>query len=59
MKRTLTISLLIITLLPLLAQNDDYVEIGVVEKLDQYIHMDAMLVDINGDTVIIDRKSVV
>lgn len=53
MKRVLLTSLLIIALIPLLAQNDDYVEIGVVEKLDQYIPMDAMLVDINGDTVII------
>lgn len=53
MKRTFSTSLLFILLIPLLAQNDDYVEIGVVEKLDQYIPMDAMLVDINGDTVII------
>jgi len=53
MKRTLLTSLLIITLIPLLAQNDEVIEIGVVEKLDQYIPMDAMLVDENGDTVVI------
>ncbi|MBE9517071.1 MAG: SCO family protein, partial [Bacteroidetes bacterium] len=53
MKRTLSTSLLFILLIPLLAQNDEYVEIGVVEKLDQYIPLDARLVDINGDTVII------
>jgi len=53
MKRTLLASLLIIVLIPLLAQNDEYIEIGVIEKLDQYIPMDAMLVDENGDTVTI------
>jgi protein SCO1/2 len=35
------------------AQTDSDVEIGVVEKLNQYIPMDAMLVDEDGDTVII------
>jgi len=35
------------------AQSDTDVEIGVIEKLDQYIPMDAMLFDENGDTVII------
>lgn len=53
MKRTLITSLLIITLLPLFAQSDADIEIGVIEKLDQYIPMDAMLVDEHGDTVII------
>lgn len=53
MKRTLLTSLLIITLLTLFAQTDADIEIGVIEKLDQYIPMDAMLVDEHGDTVII------
>jgi protein SCO1/2 len=53
MKRTLSTSLLLILLIPLLAQNEEYIEIGVVEKLDQYIPMDAKLVNIDGDTVII------
>jgi protein SCO1/2 len=53
MKRTLCTSLLLIILIPLLAQNEEYIEIGVVEKLDQYIPMDARLVNIDGDTVII------
>lgn len=35
------------------AQEVTDVEIGVIEKLDQYIPMDAMLVDEHGDTVII------
>jgi protein SCO1/2 len=35
------------------AQSDTYVEIGVVEKLDQYIPLDAMLVDEHGDTMTI------
>ncbi len=46
-------ALLILALLPALAQSDTDVEIGVVEKLDQYIPMDAQLVDEHGDTVII------
>ena len=53
MKRTLSTSLLFILLIPLLAQNEADIEIGVIEKLDQYIPMDARLVDVNGDTVII------
>ena len=53
MKRTLSTPLLLIFLIPLLAQNEEYVEIGVVEKLDQYIPMDAKLVNVDGDTVII------
>ncbi len=35
------------------AQSDPDLEIGIIEKLDQYIPMDAMLVDEHGDTVII------
>lgn len=53
MKRTVITSLLFLTLIPLLAQSNVDVEIGVVEKLDQYIPMDAMLIDEHGDTVII------
>ena len=51
MKRTLIAYILIISLLPIVAQSDADIEIGVIEKLDQYIPMDAMLVDENGDTV--------
>ena len=53
MKLTFITSLLIITLLPLWSQTDADIEIGVIEKLDQYIPMDAMLVDEQGDTLII------
>jgi protein SCO1/2 len=35
------------------AQSDTDVEIGVVEKLNQYIPLDALLVNENGDTVVI------
>ena len=53
MKHTLTAALLTVFFLPLWAQTDADIEIGVVEKLDQYIPMDALLVDENGDTVLI------
>lgn len=53
MKRALLTSLLLIALIPLFAQADADIEIGVIERLDEYIPMDAMLVDENGDTVII------
>jgi protein SCO1/2 len=53
MKRSPVIFLLFIILLPLQAQSDADVEIGVVEKLEQYIPMDALLIDEHGDTVII------
>ena len=43
MKRTLLTSLLIITLFTLFAQTDADIEIGVIEKLDQYIHDQAMM----------------
>ncbi len=39
--------------LGLYGQSDADVEVGVIEKLDQYIPLDAMLVDEHGDTVII------
>ncbi len=53
MKRTVITSILIVALLPVFSQSDSDIEIGVVEKLDQYIPLDAMLVDENGDTMII------
>ena len=53
MKHTLIAALLTISSIPLWAQTEADIEIGVIEKLDQYIPMDAMLVDENGDTVII------
>jgi protein SCO1/2 len=37
----------------LLAQTDSDVEIGVIEKLDQYIPMDAEIINEQGDTVVI------
>jgi len=62
MKLSLTTLVLIATLLPLLAQTDADVEIGVVEKLDQYIPLDAMLVNEHGDTVtmgdLIDKPTI-
>ncbi|MDX2431077.1 MAG: SCO family protein [Bacteroides sp.] len=53
MNRTLAILLLMITMVVVKAQEEADIEIGVIEKLDQYIPMDAMLVDEHGDTVII------
>ena len=53
MKRFFITPLLILTLLPLKAQTDADIEIGVIEKLDQYIPLDAMLVDEHGDTMAI------
>ena len=46
-------ALLFLALLPSPAQSETDIEIGVIEKLDQYIPMDAMLVNVDGDTVII------
>ena len=53
MKHTGITLLLFLALIPLYAQTDADLEIGVIEKLDQYIPMDAMLVNEHGDTVII------
>jgi len=53
MKRTLATILLLTTLAGVSAQTEPDLEIGVVEKLDQFIPMDAMLVNEHGDTVII------
>lgn len=53
MNRTnLTILLLAISLMAG-AQSESELEIGIDERLDEYIPMDALLVDENGDTVII------
>jgi protein SCO1/2 len=46
-------ALLFLSLLSAPAQSDTDIEIGVVEKLDQFIPMDAMLLNEAGDTVII------
>jgi len=40
-------------ILPATGQADSDVEVGVIEKLNQYIPMDARLIDENGDTVVI------
>jgi hypothetical protein len=46
-------ALLLIAFLPAPAQTDTDVEVGVIEKLDQYIPLDAKLINENGDTVLI------
>ena len=53
MKRTPLTILLLTSLVLAQAQSDADIEIGIIEKLGESIPMDAMLVDINGDTVII------
>lgn len=53
MKKTLVCLLLLLIFYIAPSQSDPDLEIGIIEKLDQYIPMDAMLVDENGDTVII------
>jgi protein SCO1/2 len=53
MNRSILIILSLTALLNLHAQSDADVEVGIVEKLNQTIPMDAMLVDEHGDTVII------
>jgi protein SCO1 len=53
MNRTPIILILSIVMLQLQAQSDDDTEVGVIEKLDQYIPMDAKLINEDGDTVII------
>lgn len=53
MNRTLIAFLLLTTLAVVNAQQEADMEIGVIEKLDQFIPMDAMLVNELGDTVII------
>lgn len=53
MKFSVLTSLLLLAFITVHAQSDADVEIGVIEKLDTYIPMDAMLIDEHGDTVII------
>ncbi len=53
MKQTIPAFLFALLLIPVHAQSDSDIEIGIVEKLDQFIPMDAVIVDENGDTVII------
>ena len=53
MKQTSLTLLLLLTFFFAPAQSDSDVEIGIIEKLDQYIPMDAMIVNEQGDTVII------
>lgn len=53
MKQVFTTLLLLLTFSTAPAQTDPDLEIGIIEKLDNYIPMDAMLVDEHGDTVII------
>ena len=53
MKFTASTLLFFLTFFTINAQTDPDLEIGVIEKLNQYIPMDAVLVDENGDTVII------
>jgi protein SCO1/2 len=53
MNRTAFLFLLLAFFLGVSAQSEPELEIGIVEKLGNTIPMDAMLVDENGDTVII------
>lgn len=53
MKKTLITLLFLLAFMAAPAQSDSDVEIGVIEKLDQYIPLDAILIDEHGDTVII------
>ena len=53
MKRIVFALLLLMIVLRVGAQSDEDVEVGVIEKLDQYIPMDAKLINENGDTVVI------
>jgi len=53
MKKTSITLLFLLAFIAAPAQSDSDVEIGVIEKLDQYIPLDAILIDEHGDTVII------
>lgn len=46
-------ALLLFAFLASPAQSDTDIEVGVIEKLDQYIPLDARLIDIHGDTLAI------
>ena len=50
MRKTLLYFMLGLFIVPLTAQNEADLEIGIEEKLDQYMPLDAMIVDENGDT---------
>ncbi len=53
MKHILPTLFFALLFLPAFAQSDPDIEIGIIEKLDQYLPLDAMLVDEKGDTVIL------
>ncbi len=53
MKFSVLTSLFLLAFINIHPQSDADVEIGVIEKLNTYIPMDAMLIDEHGDTVII------
>ena len=53
MKKTALTFITFLAFLSAAAQSDPELEIGIIEKLDQYVPLDAMLVDENGDTVIL------
>ena len=53
MKKTSITLLFLLAFMAAPAQSDSDLEIGVIEKLDQYIPLDAILIDEHGDTVII------
>jgi protein SCO1/2 len=53
MKSALLTLLFTFSFMTVLPQADPDVEIGIIEKLDQYIPLDAMLVDEHGDTIIL------
>jgi len=53
MKFSVLTSLFLLAFITIQGQSDADVEIGVIEKLDAYIPMDAMLIDEHGDTVVI------
>jgi protein SCO1 len=53
MKRFVIASFLFMTWIPIEAQSDADAEVGIIEKLDQYIPMDSKLINEHGDTVII------
>ena len=55
--------LLALAMIPVAGQSDADMEVGVIEKLDQFIPLDVRLADENGDTVvledIIDKPTVI
>lgn len=63
MKNSMLTLLMVLVLIPARGQTGTETEVGVIEKLDQYIPLDARLADENGDTVvlgdIIDKPTVI